>query len=76
MMSGRGDSFINRCEVNAFELPLCGEGVGAERGPGSPRPGGPTGGGAERRWSRAGTRGVTGEGQKVAVCRIAAGLPV
>lgn len=76
MMSVRGDGLLNRCEVNAFELPLYGEGVGAERGPGSPRPGGPTGGGAERRWSRAGMRGGTGEGQKVAVCGIAASLPV
>jgi len=75
-MSGRGGSFLNRCEANAFELPLYGVDVSAERGPGSPRPGGPTGGGAERRWSRAGTRGGTSESQKVAVCGMATGLPV
>ena len=48
-MSGPGNGFEMWCDENGLEVPLYGDGENAERGPGSPRPGGPTGGGAERR---------------------------
>jgi len=72
MMSEPGDGSEKLYDENGFEVPLHGEGKSAERGPGSPRPGRPTGEGAERRCSRAGMRGGTGERQKETVCGDAA----
>lgn len=55
-MSRRGSDSEKRCDENGFEVPLYGACEGAKRGPGSPRPGGPTGRRGRTMVRSAGTR--------------------